>query len=615
GLDVTKIGQYQVDLPEPALNIETRDDGCLILTSPVPLLDYPASLGVHLNRWAAEAPDRIFLAERDATGVWQRVSYADALQKVRAISQYLLDNGLDAKTPVMILSDNSTQSALLQLASMHVGVPVTPVSPAYSLMSQDFEKLKYIFDIILPKLIFAADGARFAPAIANLNTDGITIAAFSNAEAISGAVTFEALTSTNATSAVEKAQAKINPDTVAKILFTSGSTGMPKGVINTQRMLCSNQQTIAQLWPFLEARPPVLVDWLPWSHTFGGNHDFNIILRNGGTLYIDHGKPVPGLIEKTIENVRDVSPTLYFNVPRGYDMIIPRLEQDGDLCAAFFKNLDIVFYAGAALPQNLWERLEKLSMATLGRKVLMASSWGATETAPMITSVYYPSEFAGNIGLPAPGNAVKMVPSAGKMEMRVKGPNITPGYYKDPEGTAEAFDEDGFYIIGDAGRFADPDDPLKGLMFDGRTAENFKLMTGVWVHVGNLRIAAIAAGAPVIQDAAVTGHDRDEIGLLIFPNPAGCASFCGTPADTPVADLIANERVRKCIADGLAAYNKEYPASSTRISRALLMTEPPNIDANEITDKGYLNQRAILARRADLIEKLYSDDPEIIRIS
>lgn len=602
-------------LPEPALNIETRDDGCLVLTSPVPLGDYPDCIGIHLERWAAEAPDRTFLAERGPDGEWIHVSYAEARQKVRSIAQYFLSNGYTSETPVMILSDNGIENGLLQFACMHAGIPVTPASPAYSLMSQDFEKLKYIFGIIEPKLIFAADGQKFAKAISALDTDGVTIAAAINPDAISGAVTFAQLAETEATPAVDDALAGITPDTVAKILFTSGSTGTPKGVINTQRMLCSNQQTIAQVWPFLESRPPVIVDWLPWSHTFGGNHDVNIILRNGGTMYIDAGKPVPGLVETTIKNVCDVSPTLCFNVPRGYDMIVPHLERDDELRDAFFKNLDIIFYAAAALPQNLWERLEKLAMAARGRKIMMASSWGATETAPMITSVYYKSDYAGNIGLPTPGNEIKLVPSSGKMEMRIKGPNVTPGYYKNPESTADAFDSEGYYMIGDAGRFADPENPIKGLMFDGRTAENFKLMTGVWVHVGNLRVAAIGAGAPVIQDAVVTGHDRDEIGLLIFPNPAACAALCDAPADTPLAGLLADEKIRQCVADGLAAHNKEYPASSTKITRVLLMTEPANIDANEITDKGYLNQRAILTRRADLIEKLYSDDPAVIPIS
>ncbi|HXK54370.1 MAG TPA: feruloyl-CoA synthase, partial [Hyphomicrobiales bacterium] len=444
----------------------------------------------------------------------------------------------------------------------------------------------------------------------DISRSGIVVAR--NAPAGIKTTPFGELIATTPGSEVDAALAKVGPDTTAKILFTSGSTGQPKGVINTHRMLVSNQQAIAQVWRFLEARPPVIVDWLPWHHTFGGNHNFNMMLRNGGTLYIDNGKPVPGLIEKTAANLKDVAPTLYFNVPRGYDMLIPFLEKDKELRDNFFSRLDMIFYAAAALPQNLWEKLEQLSMAARGEKAVMTSSWGATETSPLITAVHFPIDRAGVIGVPAPGNELKMVPNAGKMEMRVRGPNIMPGYYKQEELTRAAFDEDGFYMIGDAGKLADPGDPNKGVVFDGRVAEDFKLLTGTWVNVGKLRVAALAAGAPVIQDAVVTGHDRDQIGLLIFPSQAGCAKIAGMAADTPLADLVKSEAVRGALRQGIAAYNKENPASSERIARVLLMTAPPNIDANEITDKGYINQRAVLEHRADLVEKLYGGDQQAI---
>jgi feruloyl-CoA synthase len=339
-----------------------------------------------------------------------------------------------------------------------------------------------------------------------------------------------------------------------------------------------------------------------------------MMLRNGGTLYIDNGKPAPGLIEKTVDTLREVSPTMYFNVPRGFDMLIPHLEQDSRLRDTFFKNLDTIFYAAAALPQNLWERLEKLSVDARGERVVMTSAWGSTETAPLATSVHFPIDRAGVIGLPAPGTELKLVPNGAKLEMRVRGPNVTPGYYKRDDLTRAAFDEDGFYRIGDAGKLADPDDPSKGLVFDGRTAEDFKLMSGTWVHAGGLRVAAIASAQPVIQDAVVAGHDREEIGLLVFPNQAGCASVCGLPADAPIDQLIGHDAVRAHVRDGLAGHNRDNPGSSTRIRRVLLMSEPPSLDANEITDKGYLNQRAVLERRAGLVETLYSDDPEVIRI-
>jgi feruloyl-CoA synthase len=397
---------------------------------------------------------------------------------------------------------------------------------------------------------------------------------------------------------------------VAKILFTSGSTGDPKGVINTQRMLTQNQESLALIWPCLTRRPPVLVDWPPWSHTFGGNHNLNMVLRNGGTLYIDEGKPVPGLIERTVANLKEVSPTIYLNVPRGYAMLLDHLERDAALAENFFRELDIVFYAAAALPQSLWERIERISEKTLGRRVPMIASWGTTETAPMATSVHYPIARAGNVGVPAPGSEIKLVPSGDRLEVRVRGPNVTPGYFKRPDLTREAFDAEGFYCPGDAMRLEDEGDPARGLIFDGRIAENFKLSTGTWVGVGALRVAAIAACHPVMEDGVLTGHDRDEVGLLVFPSLAGCRSLCpDLPKQAPIAALIAEPAVRAALAQGLKRLKEIGAHSSTRIARALLMAEPPSIDKGEITDKGYLNQRACLAQRRALEERLHAEPP------
>ena len=597
-----------LDFAPAAVEVERRADGAQVLRSPQPLQPCARCLGEHLERWAHEAPERVFLAERAGAG-WRRLTFGAALAEARAIGAALLARGLSAERPAMVLSDNSIDHALLMLGAMHVGVPIAPVSAAYSLMSKDYAKVKAIAGLLAPGLVYAADGAKFAGVLQTVDFGGAEIVLGANAPAGLQATAFADLRKAPGAE-VDAAFAAVGPDTIAKFLFTSGSTGEPKGVINTQRMLCSNQQAISQLWPFLAKNlngPPVIVDWLPWNHTFGANHNFNMMLANGGTLYIDDGKPVPGLIEKTVANLREVSPTLYFNVPRGFDALIPFLEQDAALRKNFFRNLQLIFYAAAALPQNLWQKLEVLSTQERGKRTVMVSSWGATETAPMVTSVHYEIERAGVIGLPAPGTDLKLVPNENKLELRVRGPNVTPGYWKRPDLTREAFDEEGFYRIGDAGRFADPDDPAKGIEFDGRIAEDFKLMSGVWVHVGALRVKALALLAPVAQDLVVSGHDREEAGFLIFANPAGCRSLCpDLPADAPLDRVLADARVVAHARAGMAKLKEEGGGSSTYAARAILMAEPPSIDANEITDKGYINQRAVLARRAALVGRLYA---------
>lgn len=589
----------------PEIERVDRPDGTIVLRSRASLPDGARCVGAWLENWAEQTPERALFAERGPDGVWRKIGYRAARDAVRSIGQALLDRGLSSDRPVMILSDNGIDHALLMLGAMQVGVPVVPVSTAYSRLSQDFAKLRYISAATRPGLVYARQREVYGRALDAVDWGG--------AEIVTGGI--ESLAETRPTEAVDEAFARVGPDTVAKILFTSGSTGLPKGVINTQRMLTSNQEMIAAVWPVLERKAPVVVDWLPWNHTFGGNHNINIVLRNGGTMYIDEGKPAPGLVEKTARNLRDVSPTIYFNVPRGYAMLLDFLEHDAALAESFFRALDIVFYAGAALPQSLWERIEALARKTTGRVPAMISSWGLTETAPMATAVHYPIERAGNVGVPPPGCELKLVPTDGKLEMRVRGPNVTPGYWRDPERTRAAFDDEGFYLTGDAARLADPADPNRGVVFDGRLGENFKLSSGTWVNVGELRVAAIAAGAPVIEDCVVVGHDRDEVTLLVFPSLAGCRSLCPhLPADAPAARLVAEAAVRDTLAAGLRRHNERTRGSSMHISRVLILTEPPSIDANEITDKGYLNQRAILERRAALVERLYatSPDPEIV---
>lgn len=597
------------DFAPARVSLERFDDGSFVLRSPMPLEQFAANICEYLEHWAQSRPEQVFLAERNEQGAWRYLTYGDALQRTRALSQALLDAGASPAHPLMVLSDNSIANGLLQLAAMYVGIPVAPVSPAYSLLSQDYSKLKYVFELVSPALVFASD-ARFGNALGALDLKHTKVIGLNGPDCADFA--FADLAATQVTDDVARRHANVGLDTVAKILFTSGSTGMPKGVINTHRMMCSNQQAMAQIWPFASRRPPVLVDWLPWNHTFGGNHNFNFVLRHGGTLYIDEGRPVPGLIEKTVANLREIAPSIYFNVPRGYDMLIPFLEQDKALRDNFFSALDVLFYAAAALPQNLWDRLEDVSAQALDARISMISGWGSTETAPVATEVHFPTDKAGIIGLPVPGTELKFVPNAGKLEMRVRGPNVFPGYFKQDDLTAAAFDDEGYYLIGDAGKLADEQDPGKGVVFDGRVAEDFKLMTGSWVSTGTIRVSAIAAASPVIQDAVVAGHDRDEIGLLLFLNAAGASRIAGTEGDRSMAALAGEPAIRRHIAAGIGAYNRQNPASSTRIGRAIILVEPPDIDAGEITDKGYINQRAVLEKRAARVRQLYSDDDAVI---
>ena len=564
------------------VELEKRSDGTMLLRSPQKLGPYARCVTEWLVHWSDRAPDRTFLAERGKDSSWKKISYREAYGQVRRLAQALLERGLGPEKPVAILSDNSIDHALLALGAMHVGIPAAPISPAYSLMSKDFGKLKYIFELVKPGLVFAADAQRFGPALEAVGAKSTPVAE---------------LLETNPGSLQERDFAKVKPESIAKILFTSGSTGQPKGVINTHRMLCANQQMLAQAWPFVEDKPPVIVDWLPWNHTFGGSHNFNLVLRNGGTLYIDGGKPVPILVENTVKNLKEIASTMYFNVPRGYDLLLPYLEQDAALRGNFFKDLDVIFYAAAALPQSLWDRLKKLAAQEHNTRVAMLSAWGSTETSPLATSVHFPMERPGVIGLPVAGCELKLVPAASKLEVRVRGPHVTPGYYRRPDLTQAAFDEEGFYRIGDAVKFADPADPAKGIAFDGRVAEDFKLSTGTWVSAGAVRVKLIAAADPLIQDAVITGHDRNEVGALVFLNPM----------TTDMSFVAVRSRL-----EGVLRRLKQEGGSSTYPARLLIMDEAPSIDANEITDKGYMNQRAVLERRAELVEKLYSSDPAVI---
>jgi feruloyl-CoA synthase len=592
----------------PARAVRTADpDGTIRLASPDPLQPHDPSLA-RLFRAAVEAqPTRVFLQER-VGDVWRKLTYEDARRSVDAIAAALMSRGLSAQRPVMILSANAIDHALLMLAGYTAGIPVAPISVAYSLQSQDFAKLRHIAELLEPGLIYVADTAPFTKALAALGATAEIVASRDSANL--GATLFDDLVRTPVSADVDKAVAAVAADTVAKFLFTSGSTGLPKGVVNTHGMLTANQQQLCQVWPFLFEQPLTLVDWLPWNHTFGSNHNFNMVLRHAGTLVIDGGRPLPAMVGETVRNLTEISPTIYFNVPAGYASLLPHLERDEAFAKSFFAKLRLIFYAGAALPQDLWERLEAVAVRATGKRIPMTSSWGTTETAPLATSAHFLLDRAGNIGLPVPGVEMKLLPSGGKLEVRVRGPIITPGYWKRDDLTHDAFDEEGFYKPGDAVRFADPSDPAQGIVFDGRLAEDFKLTTGTWVHVGGVRVGALAACSPVLQDAIVAGADREFLALLCWLNAAGCQKLIGDGAPTALPDLAQHPLVREHVRKSLAQWNAAHPGSSERIARVILLPDAPSIDANEITDKGYINQRLALERRAADVARLYAAQPD-----
>jgi feruloyl-CoA synthase len=599
----------------PDIACERREDGTLLLRSRATLEKYTPRLA-HLFRAAVEAqPGRTFLAEREGE-IWREVAYEAARRSVDAMAQALLERGLSAERPLMILSGPSIDHGLLMLAAFTAGIPVAPVSVAYSLQSKDHAKLKQIAALLTPGAIYVADTGPFAAALAALDLAGVEIVVSRNGANLDRVTLLDDLKQTQPGATLQQAVSALGGETIAKFLFTSGSTGLPKAVVNTHGMLTANQQQIAQIWPFLTEQPLVLLDWLPWSHTFAGNHDFNLTLRQAGTLYLDGGKPLPGLVEETVHNLREVSPTIYLSVPAGYAALLPFLERDAALARSFFAKLRLIFYAGAALPQDLWERLEALSVRITGRRVPMTSSWGTTETAPLATAAHFLIERAGNIGVPAPGVEIKLVPREGKQEIRVRGPNVTPGYWRQPELTASAFDEEGFYKPGDAVRFADPADPAKGVVFDGRIAEDFKLTTGTWVHVGALRVGVLAAASPALQDAVIAGENRECVGVLAWLNAAGCQKLVGPGAPASHAELARHPLVREHIRGALGRWNAGQGGTSQHVARVMLLPDLPSIDANEITDKGYVNQRLTLARRAAEVERLFASSPaeDVIQI-
>jgi feruloyl-CoA synthase len=601
----------------PPDTVVTADaGGVLRLRSPYRLGSYPTSITERLDQWASAAPNRTFLAARDGSAGWSCLSYAAVHAGVRAVAQSLLDRGLSADRPVLILSGNSLEHAVLGLAAMYVGLPYAPISPSYCLLSRDFKTLRAIVRTMSPGLILAADGPRFESALVSLPESDAEIVTVIAAPGLAAQTPFDELLAVEATSAVDAAHASIGTETIAKVLFTSGSTGAPKGVVTTHGMLAVNQEQLRTAMPCLIDPPPVLCDWLPWNHTFGGSHNFGLALYNGGTLYLDAGTPTPSGFETTLANLRQVATTAYFNVPRGYELLLPALRADRSFRELFFSRVQMLFYAAAGLRQDVSDGIEALAVEMRGEPIPWVSGLGATETAPFaIFTGPMPAPIAGRIGVPAPGVEMKVVPVGPALEARVRGPNVTPGYWKDPDRTASAFDDEGFYCMGDAVTLVDAGDPARGFNFAGRLTEDFKLSTGTWVRVGPLRAALLAHLGDLAQDVVIAGHERDEIGVLVFPNITTCRRLAGLDPGAPTAEVLKTRSIAEQFLARLSDFSEGHAGSSTRVACAVLVEELPSMDAHEITDKGSVNQRAVLRNRAALVERLFGAPGDAVRLA
>ncbi len=605
---LTKRPVRAVRVASLAAIVDRRENGVIYVRSPEPLGEYPARVTDRLEQWAKEAPARIFLAQRAANGGWQTVTYAEALTRVRRLAQGLLDRGLSPERPLMILSGNSVEHGLLALAAMYAGIPYAPIAPAYSLAVKEFTALSYVWRNFDPAMVFVDDGARFAAALRGVAQRDTQIVFHRSRPEELTAISLEEMESAESSPSVEEANRRIGPDSIAKILYTSGSTGLPKGVITTHRMLCSNQQMLRQVMASLAEAPPVLCDWLPWNHTFGGSHNFGIALHNGGSLYIDAGKPTPEQFAETVRNLREIAPTAYFNVPKGYEMLIGHLRADAELRRTFFSRLNLLFFAAAGLSQHIWDALQDLAFETCGEEILVVTGLGATESSPYALSTGIEGASSGCLGLPVPGVDLKLVPVEEKMEARLRGPSITPGFWRRPELTAVAYDEEGYYRLGDAVKFADPKNPLKGFVFDGRLNEDFKMSSGTWVRVGPLRMRLLAHFGNLLQDVVIAGPDRDFTTALFFPALAVCRRLCGELSpDTPASEVLAYPEVRREFQERLDSFAAGSTGSSTRIERALLLETSPSVEQQEITDKGTINQKTVLRTRAEFVDELYRE--------
>ena len=588
---------------------EQRSDETLLLRSNAEMGDVVDTSADWLHRWSVEAPERIFLAERSGAG-WREETYQSTLQKVRAIAASLLARGMGPDTPILIMSGNGVDHGVLTLAAHYVGVPTAPIAEQYALIPAARERLEHAISLVKPSMAYVVEADKFAHAITIDALAGVEIVA-SDVGSQSGVTGMDTLLQGDSGVDIDAARGQVTPDSVVKILMTSGSTSAPKGVMTTQRMMCVNQTQIADSLPFLTERPPSVVDWLPWNHVFGGSHNFNMMLANGGSFYIDDGKPLKGLFDRTVENLKMVTGSLVFNVPVGFGMLLQALKSDQDLRQRFFQDLDMIFYAGASLPQDIWQGLEHMALDVKGEVPLMTSSWGLTETAPATMIQQEPTDRSGVIGVPMSGVTLKLVPEEdGRYEVRAKGPNIMPGYYNDPQKTAEAFDGEGYFITGDAMVFVDPDNVNAGMRFDGRISEDFKLLTGTWVRATALRMSLLSHFAPLAADLVITGQDKSDIGVLIFPNKEAIET-AGHALDD-VDGMLSDPSLLTALRDRLAAWNEANASSSTRIARAAFFAEPASLVDAEITAKGNLNFRKVLQRRSAILDHLYNGSHDAV---
>ncbi|MHA6195476.1 feruloyl-CoA synthase [Pseudomonas wadenswilerensis] len=603
--------EVSIGHPEVAVS---EADGILRMRAIEPLAPLSARLLDRLVHWAGERPQQTFIAARREDGSWREISYTQMLQQVRTIAANLLDFGLSAERPLAILSGNDIEHLQIALAAMYAGIPYCPVSPAYALLSQDFAKLRHVCEVLTPGLVFVSDSQPFQRALDAVLADDVALISVRGAVAGRRRVEFSSLLDGGDLARADAAFAATGPDTIAKFLFTSGSTKLPKAVITTQRMLCANQQMLLQTFPVFAEEPPVLVDWLPWNHTFGGSHNLGIVLYNGGSFYLDGGKPTPQGFAETLRNLGEISPTAYLTVPKGWEELVKALEQDAGLRDVFFARMKLFFFAAAGLSQSIWDRLDRVAEQHCGERIRMMAGLGMTEAAPSCTFTTGPLSMAGYIGLPAPGCEVKLVPLGDKLEGRFRGPHIMPGYWRAAQQTAEVFDDEGFYCSGDALKLADPGQSQLGLMFDGRIAEDFKLSSGVFVSVGPLRNRAVLEGSPYVQDIVVTAPDRECLGLLVFPRLPECRQLAGLAADASDAEVLASTPVRAWFAAWLERLNGDAQGNASRLEWLSLQVEAPSIDQGEITDKGSINQRAVLQRRAAAVEALYrGEDAGMLR--